>query len=346
MTAASGCACAVPIVWKRGLGTGVVWFRAMYLSLGIQRPGYRWAHEQIKRFGARHCTAAERQLLLAVPGLQPSAHMLTLVASVSTACQWLRSVGEHQAAAELSQHQQPVPAAARDTAAQRRRTGLAAADGQAAFTAGVDLHQLLPADSNEWRVAPVARRTRAGVAVPAGLHLDAAALRTAGGAVCRVPILRLAGPAAGLVWTKALYTGLDMARPSWRVALLQLKQLGGRTCSLAERRLLQTFPGVSERETDAALVRVDAARQWLLRAGQPEAAAQLAHQDRQLAAAHRSAAGGLPTAPTPAAEQMAGAADGGDWALPLRHHARVSDKPAGPDTAPEAVRVFADLIAA
>jgi len=238
-----------------------VWFRAMYMRLAIQCPSYECARQQLKRHGARHCTAEERQLLLTLPDLPPAAvKPTTLVVSISAAFRWLRAHGERQAADQLSQHQRPVlapvPAAARNKAAQQGRTGVAAADQRAACVAGVDLHDLLPADSNPWQVS---RRTRARAAVPAGLHLDTAALTAVGGAVCRVPILRPAGSRAGLVWAKALYKGLEMERRQpWYVAVQDLKQLGGRICSVAERRVLETFLSVYEDVIDTALIRVDA----------------------------------------------------------------------------------------
>jgi len=336
-----------------------VWFRAMYMRMAIQCPSYECARQQLKQRGARHCTAEERQLLLTLPGLHRCAIMpTTLVVGISAAYHWLRANGERQAADELSQHHRPVlapaPAAARNRAAQRGRTGLTAAKQRAACIAGVDLHELLPADSNARQVVPVARGTRANAAIPAGLYLDTAALTTAGGAVCRVPILRPAGSRAGLVWAKALYKGLEMERRQpWYVAVQDLKQLGGRICSVAERRVLETFVSVYEDVMDTALIRVDAACQWLLRSGQQAAAAQLADQDRQLAAAHCSAAGDLPAPDglTSDMEQSASAADSGDQSGPSCSDMHPSDDPAGQaaaqnqsGTSPAMVRAFAQLM--
>ena len=114
LTAASGAACAVPIVWKLGSGSGVVWFQAMYLALGIEHPSYGWAREQIRKRDTRLCTAAERRLLLTLPGLKPYSWKTAniLVASIDAACQWLRHVGQLEAAEQLSQHQRPVATAA------------------------------------------------------------------------------------------------------------------------------------------------------------------------------------------------------------------------------------------
>ena len=358
LTAASGAACTVPIIWKLRSGGGVVWFRALYLSLAIQHPSYGWARQQLQRRGARHCTAEERQLLLTLPGLQPSARMpTTVVISISAACQWLRSVGERQAADELSQHQRPElpPAAARKRAAQQGRAALAAANERAACScpAGVDPHELLPADSNRGQVAAVARRTWASVAFAAGLHLDTAALTAANGAVFTVPILRPAGAGAGLVRAKALYEGLGVASPPCWLAQQQLNELGARLCTSAEIQLLKMLPGISRFLSGTSIVRVDAACRWLLSAGQREAAAQLAQRERQLAAAHGSAAGSLPApnGPMPDREQTASAADSDDQSGPPDSGLQSSGEPAGWEAerqqcgyTPETVRTLAELM--
>jgi len=145
VTAASGAACAVPIVWELGSGSGVVWFQAMYLALGIRHPSYSWAREQIRQRETRLCTAAERRLLLTLPGLKiyswKTFHIL--VASIDAACQWLRHVGQLQAAEQLSQHQRPVAMAANGDEGQQ---GLDSLTPAAEGGAHVDAANTLPSE--------------------------------------------------------------------------------------------------------------------------------------------------------------------------------------------------------
>ena len=121
VTSACGATCVVPIVWELETGSGVVWFRAMYLSLRIKRPEYNRARNQLKQGGGRLCNAGERRLLLTVPGSEPSTRYMRspIVVSIDAACQWLREVGEVQAAEQLSQHPQPLPTAANGTGGQQ-----------------------------------------------------------------------------------------------------------------------------------------------------------------------------------------------------------------------------------
>ena len=240
-------------------------------------------------------------------------------------------------------------------AAQQGRAALAAANERAACScpAGVDPHELLPADSNRGQVAAVARRTWASVAFAAGLHLDTAALTAANGAVFTVPILRPAGAGAGLVRAKALYEGLGVASPPWWLAQQQLNELGARLCTSAEIQLLKMLPGISRFLSGTSIVRVDAACRWLLSTGQREAAAQLAQRERQLAAAHGSAAGSLPApnGPMPDREQTASAADSYDQSGPPDSGLQSSGEPAGWEAerqqcgyTPETVRTLAELM--
>ncbi len=145
VTAASGAACAVPVVWELGSGSGVVWFQAMYLALGIKHPSYGWAREQVRQCGARRCTAAERRLLLTLPGLKTYIWKTptTIVASIDAACEWLRHVGQLQAAEKLSQHRQPVETATNSDDGQQGLDGLTPAAERGAH---VDAAHTLPSE--------------------------------------------------------------------------------------------------------------------------------------------------------------------------------------------------------
>ena len=133
MTAATGAACAVPIIWETGSGFPMVWFRGLYLSLGFgerSRPSYSSAYRKLRQGSSRMCNAAEKQLLLTLPGVSPCLPD-TLVVSIKAACQWLRRIGQLRAAEQLCQHQQPVAAAARRGAAPPGLAAMTPASGVA-----------------------------------------------------------------------------------------------------------------------------------------------------------------------------------------------------------------------
>ena len=112
LTRAAGTTCTVPVISDLETGAGVVWVIALYRGLGCGRPGLtkRNVHEQFKRLGARLCTAAEKRLLITLPGVSSSLRD-TMVVSVPSACQWLLHVGQPVAAEQLSRYKQPLPAA-------------------------------------------------------------------------------------------------------------------------------------------------------------------------------------------------------------------------------------------
>ncbi len=163
VTAASGATCAVPVVWELGSGHGVVWFKAMFMGLGIRSPSFVTARSQIRQRGGRLSTAAERQLLHTVPGPNTSANARsirnTTVVSIDAACEWLRDVDQEEAADQLCQHPQPVRAAASSPSNQQtlRTAALIATRGVRA--AAADL-RALPSERRARRAqrSPVANR--------------------------------------------------------------------------------------------------------------------------------------------------------------------------------------------
>ena len=115
MPAASGARGELPLVWQRASGSGIVWAKQMFISLGIAastNQSWTAAQNRLKHLGARLCTAEEKQLLRTLPTANPYMRD-THVVDIAVACQWLRSVGEEAAAEQLSRHRQPQPAAER-----------------------------------------------------------------------------------------------------------------------------------------------------------------------------------------------------------------------------------------
>ncbi len=168
VTAASGATCAVPIVWELGSGCGVVWFKAMFMGLGIKSPSFVPARSQIRQRGGRLSTAVERQLLHTVPDPDITANARsfrnTTVVSIDAACQWLRDVDQEEAADQLCQHQQPVPAAASSPTNQQTLHTAALMAERGVHVAAADL-QALPSERRPRRAQrnPVAnRKSKAG----------------------------------------------------------------------------------------------------------------------------------------------------------------------------------------
>ena len=129
VTAVSGAVCAVPIVWRRATGTGAVWAKRMYDGLGIGArswPLWETALEQLKRLGARLCTGTESRLLRTLPGVSPTMSV-TYVMGVHAASRWLVSVGQPEAARQLSERKPPRQAAAHSGTAHQSLMGPAPA---------------------------------------------------------------------------------------------------------------------------------------------------------------------------------------------------------------------------
>ncbi len=108
LTSARSPACELPVLWRQGSSPRVVWARRLFMGLGASS-GLDWttAAGQLRQLGARQCTAEERRLLLSLPPV-PRGHVDTRVITIDAACQWLRSIGQPEAATQLSQHQLPA----------------------------------------------------------------------------------------------------------------------------------------------------------------------------------------------------------------------------------------------
>ena len=115
-------------------------------------------------------------------------------------------------------------------------------------------------------------------------YLDRATVTAASGAERTLLIVRQRA-GAGVVWVKPMYQDLGLAArsgsPAWTTAQEQLKRLGARLCTLAEKRLLAR-PGVGPTKRDVLVVDISGACQWLRSVGEQAAARQLEqHQQAQ-----------------------------------------------------------------
>ncbi len=96
----------------------------------------------------------------------------------------------------------------------------------------------------------------------------------------------------GLVWGKPMHEDLGVAAasgPAWPTAREQLKRLGARLCTPAEKRLLAR-PGVGATRRDVLMVSISAACQWLRSVGEQTAAEQLSQCQQPLLTASPASA--------------------------------------------------------
>jgi len=134
-------------------------------------------------------------------------------------------------------------------------------------------------------------------------YLDRVTVTAASGAERVLVIVWERASGVGVVWAKAMHEHLGIAAasgPAWSTTHVQLKRLGARLCTPAEKRLLAQS-GVGTISRDVRVVNIDAACQWLRSVNEHTAAEQLEQHQQpqpQPAAAHHSS-----TAP-----QQAGAA--------------------------------------
>ena len=115
-------------------------------------------------------------------------------------------------------------------------------------------------------------------AVGRAYQLDSVVL-TATPETCTVPLLWDRGSDTWLVRAEGLYSGLDIATSDllWPQALKQLVARGARVGTAAEMQLLRTSADVGDLKRDQRDLVIDlvAARRWLRKAGEPQAAKQL-----------------------------------------------------------------------
>ena len=161
LLAAAPTVCTVPVIWQRASGSGIVWVKAMYEGLGVRSPTLLEAQQQLKTLGARLCTVPEKQLLLTLPGVHPSVTDIRVI-DVDSASQWLRMVGQPEAASQLSRHRQPLRAAADSSAARPETTGPAPASKEA--TAAHDATVRLLSRQCDEQAREQAKRRQSGCA--------------------------------------------------------------------------------------------------------------------------------------------------------------------------------------
>ena len=108
-------------------------------------------------------------------------------------------------------------------------------------------------------------------------------MTAASGEECVLSIVWQRAAGVGVVWARPMHQDLGIAAassgPAWTTAQEQLKRLGARLCTPAERRLLAR-PGVGATKRDVLVVDITAACQWLRSVGEQTAAEQLSQRQQ------------------------------------------------------------------